>query len=117
MSAADITLRAVTAVIAEHKLEQVSEEGVWNDIAWALGGQIDYQQGLEAIVAAAIKIDRAERDLIEVVAEVLDDRGATDAAALVRDTDPADDLWNNYVGPMLDSLEEDYTAIAQGGDE
>ena len=27
-------------------------------------------------------------------------------------TDPDDDLWNNYIGPMIDSIEDDYTAIA-----
>lgn len=51
--------------------------------------------------------------LIDAVAKALEDRGATAAAQLVRDTDPEDDLWNNYIGPMLDELEDDYTKIAK----
>ncbi|MGO3233740.1 MAG: hypothetical protein ACTIKT_09755 [Microbacterium sp.] len=46
--------------------------------------------------------------LTDAVAAALDDRGAHDAARLVRETDPDDDLWNNYLGPMLDELERDY---------
>lgn len=65
-----------------------------------------------AMIASAVDRDRDQRGLVEAVAEVLDDRGATTAAQLVRDTDPDDDLWNNYLGPMLDDLEADYTKIA-----
>ena len=68
---------------------------------------------LHDLMVAAIEADRAQRDLIECIAEALDDRGAKDAAQLVRDTDPDDDLWNNYVGPMLDSIEDDYTRMAR----
>lgn len=68
---------------------------------------------LEAFAAAAIEADRAQRDIIAQVAEVLDDRGAHAAAQLVRDTDPDDDLWNNYIGPMIDSIEGDYTDMAK----
>ncbi|MGO2150846.1 MAG: hypothetical protein ACTH32_06550 [Microbacterium gubbeenense] len=64
-------------------------------------------------IVEAIEADRAQRDLVALIAETLDDRGATDAADLVRDTDPDDDLWNNYIGPMLDSIEDDYTGMAK----
>jgi len=52
-------------------------------------------------------------DLTEAVASVLDDRGAHQAAQLVRDTDPDDDLWNNYFSPMIDQIESDYTLIVR----
>ena len=74
------------------------------------GGEV-YPEIRNAI-QEAIEADRAQRNLIECIAEALDDRGAKDAAQLVRDTDPDDDLWNNYVGPMLDSIEDDYTRMA-----
>lgn len=65
------------------------------------------------MITEAIEADRAQRNIIAQVAEVLDDRGAHAAAQLVRDTDPDDDLWNNYVGPMIDSVEDDYTRMAK----
>lgn len=65
------------------------------------------------LVAAGIEADRAQRNIIAQVAEVLDDRGAHAAAQLVRDTDPDDDLWNNYIGPMIDSIEDDCTGMAK----
>lgn len=68
---------------------------------------------LQELMVTAINADRAQRDLVALIAETLDDRGATDAADLVRDTDPDDDLWNNYIGPMLDSIEDDYTRMAK----
>lgn len=64
-------------------------------------------------IVAAIKAEAAQHNLIDEVARVLDDRNAHAAAQLVRDTDPDDDLWKNYLGPMLDSLEDDYTRMAQ----
>lgn len=60
----------------------------------------------------AIEADRRQHDLIAAVAEALDDRGAHRAAQLVRDTDPDDDLWRNYLGPMLDQLQTDYSISA-----
>lgn len=63
-------------------------------------------------ITAAIKAEAAQHNLIDEVARVLDDREAHAAAQLVRDTDPDDDLWSNYIGPMLDSLEDDYTKLA-----
>lgn len=71
------------------------------------------QDQFTPVVIAAIEADRAQRGIIAQVAEVLDDRGAHAAAQLVRDTDPDDDLWNNYIGPMIDSIEDDYTGIAK----
>lgn len=61
--------------------------------------------------ARMIDVDRYGRDLVEVIAEAIEQRpgeSAARAADLIRDTDPDDDLWNNYIGPMLDSLEDDY---------
>lgn len=66
-----------------------------------------------AMIQTAIEADREQRTLNDAVAEVLDQRGADKAAQLVRDTDPDDDLWNNYFGPMLDELELDYTRFAR----
>lgn len=64
------------------------------------------------MIRDAIEADRAQRDIVAQIAEILDARGADAAAALVRDTDPDDDLWNNYIGPMIDGIENDYTKIA-----
>lgn len=50
--------------------------------------------------------------LVAAVSEAIAGRGSVEAARLIRDTDPDDDLWKNYLGPMLDSLEEDYTLSA-----
>lgn len=72
---------------------------------------------MRAFAQIAIEEDRKRRGLVEAVAEVLDDRDADAAAQLVRDTDPDDDLWKNYFGPMLDELEADYTASARQIDE
>lgn len=68
---------------------------------------------VQDIAIRAIEADRTQRGLIELVAEALDERNAGTAAQLVRDTDPDDDLWNNYLGPMLDSLQHDYTRMAE----
>lgn len=73
----------------------------------------NHRSGPETLARYTVELDRRQRDLVEVVSEALDERGAQQAARLVRDTDPQDDLWNNYLGPMLDSLEEDYTRMAQ----
>ena len=70
------------------------------------------QTDLAEFAVAAIIADRAQRDLVQVVADALDDRGAHAAAGLVRGTDPDDDLWNCYLGPMLDQLQTDYTHMA-----
>ena len=85
------------------------------DVYWTISDFPTEPKGsdLRALMAAAIEADRAQRNLIECIAEALDDRGAKDAAQFVRDTDPDDDLWNNYVGPMLDSIEDDYTRMAR----
>lgn len=47
--------------------------------------------------------------LVAAVSDAVAGRGSAEAARLIRNTDPDDDLWKNYLGPMLDSLEEDYT--------
>lgn len=68
---------------------------------------------LHGAIVDAIEIDRAQRGIIAQIVGVLDDRGAHAAAQLVCDTDPDDDLWNNYIGPMIDSIEDDYTGMAK----
>ena len=98
---ADETMEAFTIIDAEPELD------ILGDVEECSVSYISEQ------IAAAIRADRAQRNLIECIAEALDDRGAEDAAQLVRDTDPDDDLWNNYVGPMLDSIEDDYTRMAR----
>lgn len=102
--------------------EQIAEEyaytvDAYQDSAEEVGhpdGQpiIETFPQLAGIIERAIEADRAQRGIIEQIAECLDGRGAVAAAALVRDTDPDDDLWNNYIGPMIDSIEDDYTASA-----
>lgn len=77
------------------------------------GHGINNHRNIRSMIATGIKRDRAQRGIIAQVAEVLDDRGAHAAAQLVRDTDPDDDLWNNYIGPMIDSIEDDYTGMAK----
>jgi hypothetical protein len=64
------------------------------------------------LIIEAVDLDREQHNMITALAAVLDDRDAHAAAQLVRDTDPDDDLWNNYVGPMIDSVEDDYTKLA-----
>ncbi|MDR0592606.1 MAG: hypothetical protein LBG60_04975 [Bifidobacteriaceae bacterium] len=46
--------------------------------------------------------------LVEAVADVMDDRGARRAAAMVRDLGNEDELWDSYLGPMLDRIEDDW---------
>lgn len=104
---------AAQSVIDANDLEQEDGENPLAALGWAMGGQMEYEDALIQFAAAAIEADRAQRGIIAQVAEVLDDRGATAAAQLVRDTDPDDDLWNNYIGPMLDSIEDDYTGMAK----
>lgn len=66
---------------------------------------------IQTVIQQAIEADRAQRGIIEEIADVLDARGAAAAAQLVRDTDPDDDLWN-YISPMIDEIEDDYTKMA-----
>ena len=85
-----------------------AEPNDWAAAQWAMK-----PEDVRASIVAAIEADRAQRSpLIEAVAQVIEDRGSHAAAALIRDADPVDDLWNNYLGPMLDELEADYTKIA-----
>src|SRR5699024_6464021 len=77
------------------------------DMAYEYGLGTAGMHGVD-LMESAIEADRAQRDIVALIAATLDDRGASDAADLVRDTDPDDDLWNDYIGPMLDELEDDY---------
>lgn len=63
------------------------------------------------MMIAAIEDDRAQRfPLIEAVADALADRYGDDddTAAWVRDTDNEDDVWSEYIGPMLDDIREEH---------
>lgn len=105
---------AADALLNEHGIERSSTDPL-ADFIEEIGNQPrewSTRAGLTALVRYAVELDRAQRGLAEAVAEVLDDRGAHDAAQLVRDTDPDDDLWD-YLGPLLDDLQTDYTRIAQ----
>lgn len=76
-----------------------------------------------AIGVAAIEADRAQRDLYELIAEALDDRAENlhddeypehterrkRAAQRLRDQS-ADDAWCDFIGPMLDDMEDRYGA-------
>lgn len=90
--------------------EQIADEVMCGEGKFNFGPAEDV---VIQMIRDAIETDRAQRNLIEYIAKALEDRGAEDAAQLVRDTDPDDDLWNNYVGPMLDSIEDDYTRMAR----
>lgn len=72
------------------------------------------------VALRAIEADRAQRTIVSLVADVIDARHAqhkSPAADLVRNTDPDDDLWNNYIIPMVESIEQDYTAAAAANAE
>lgn len=57
--------------------------------------------------------DNRAYTMIDLIADALNQRGSDVAAELVIDTDPDDDLWKNYIGPMIDSIEADYTKMAE----
>lgn len=109
---------AAQALIDGSDVEQMPGENPLSALGSDLGeGAFTYEAGMAALVGKALELDRARRGLTEAVAEVLEDRDAHAAAQLVRDTDPDDDLWTNYFGPMLDELEADYSASARDIEE
>lgn len=115
ISIEDLTKNAADDLLDEHGIERTSTDPL-ADFIDQIGDQPrewSHRSGPETLVRYTVELDRRQRDLVEVISEALDDRGAQQAARLVRDTDPQDDLWNNYLGPILDSLEDDYTAMAQ----
>lgn len=106
---------AADDLLDEHGLERTSPDPM-EDFTEQVGQsprEWTTRSGLETLVRYAVEADRRQRTLITAVVEILDDREAHAAARLVRETDPDDDLWKNYLGPMLDSLEDDYTAMAK----
>lgn len=110
----DLTTNAADDLLDEHGIDRTSLDPL-GDFVDQLGDpprEWTTRSGLQALARYAIGLDRDQRDLVTVTAEVLDQRGANTAAELVRQTDPQDDLWNNYLGPMLDELEGDYTRMA-----
>ena len=64
------------------------------------------------VIASYLGENRAYT-MVDLIADALDGRASEAAAELVRDTDPDDDLQNNYIGPMIDSIEIDYTKMAE----
>lgn len=71
-------------------------------------------------IIAAIKADRKQRDLYELIAEALDERAQLDtgddgarhpAAEVLRNTSAeiiVDTTWDDFIGPMLDAMEKEY---------
>lgn len=98
---------AADALHDRHGIECTTDNPLSEFMGWAV------TTDLTDLVREAVINDRKQRGLVEAVAEVLDDRDADEAAQLVRDTDPDDDLWKNYFGPMLDELEADYSSFAE----
>lgn len=114
----EIAERAARLVLERNNIVTDPEEVDPNEnplvtLGFEMGKGITYERAMIELVTASIELNRAQHNLIECIARALDNRGAKDAAQLVRDTDPDDDLWNNYVGPMLDSIEDDYTHMAR----
>lgn len=64
----------------------------------------------EAMVVA-ILADRAQRDesVAAAVAKALRDRGSEAAATWVEDPDNADEVWQNYLGPVVDEIEIEHS--------
>jgi len=101
-------------VLTKRHLHPALGESPIVSLGWLLGTKsLSYEEGLNALVEEAASQEREHRTLIEVIAEELDRRGARAAAQLARDTDPDDDIRNNYLNPMLATLERDYTRMAE----
>lgn len=90
--------------------------------AWELAeSPTPYETMLEEFARRVIVIDRAQRDIYELIAEVLDDRAegfhddeypeATErrrrAAEALRHEE-GDSTWCDHIGPMIDAIEKDY---------
>ena len=101
---------AYTELHSASTIDVRDSEGLNWSSATALAGVCEALRGL--LDAIEIPSPTEGSPLIMAVADALDERDAHEAARLVRDTDPDDDIWNNYVGPMLDELEEAYTNSA-----
>lgn len=96
--------------IVDHVLDTTPE--------WALS--------YRSAMIAAIEADRAKRDIYELIAEALDERGhmfggegelsklATRAAEVIR-SDEDDTIWTLYIGPMLDALEQNLGPASPSG--
>lgn len=57
-----------------------------------------------AIATAAIEADRAQHNLLEAVANALRDRGLPEHAAYVAEWGDPDEIWAEFIGPMLDQI-------------
>jgi len=83
----------------------------------AFGGQPEPGEMIPArdairLAMIAVEADREQRDLYELVAEALDERAdwdgtegeqAKSAAAAIR-AEFDDDIWDRFIGPMLDRI-------------
>lgn len=74
----------------------------------AQGLGVGHERHAEHLVTAveAIKADRRQHGIIEQVVEVLEDRGAIAAAHAISTGNFDDRVWDNYIGPMIDEIEE-----------
>lgn len=115
-------------LIDRYDLERAyPEEPPVQTLAFAISENngITYEDAIKGLVNEAIEFERHKHPpftkpptLVDAVADAIADRGKPDVAEYIRDTDPDDDLWNNYLGPMLDSLQEDYAkSLADSGEE
>lgn len=119
-----IAEEAARTLLAEHAIQHefLGNEAAIASLGWEMGevGRLTYEEALRGLVRHAIEIDRAQRDMYELIAEALDDRvtGLHDAeypeaterrkraVAKIRNQD-GDSLWCDHIGPMLDDIEED----------
>lgn len=88
--------------------EEIAHEayGQKPDTGWAVGSS-----EIVPMITAAIEADRARRDLYQLIIEALEERaelGDEDrprrAAQAIRDG-AHDDVWDLFIGPMLDGIE------------
>ncbi|MGK0740414.1 hypothetical protein ACSHWG_00795 [Leucobacter sp. Z1108] len=120
-TALEIAEIAAENVVARYKTDRIEGESGVDSLVWALGEPVlEYEDGLRELVAEAIKLDRAQRDIYELLAEALDERAGLEldddnarhpAAEALRATSAeivVDTIWDEFIGPMLDGMEETY---------
>lgn len=73
------------------------------------------ESSIKDLMVRSIEADRAQRDIYELIAEQLDERVETidglewgqraKRAAMAVRSGEHDDLWDRFIGPMLDRME------------
>lgn len=93
----------------EQVAEQVARErGV---PAWAMRGA---KTSADSLMARAVEADREQRDIYALIAEALDERAELLAgkehslAADVVRSEHEQDIWDKFIGPMLDAMQKEY---------